>query len=148
MKRFLHIPLCAAALTAMLASCENTVEVIYMDENEPILVMNAMLEQDDSLHYVYVCLSEGAGVTAVTEAEVRCSVNGGTPIAARNTTNPQESDYSSLRTSAYVFEARFSPGDELRLTAAYKGMEAVATVTAPTSEASSRYMIDRRPLQF
>lgn len=59
MKRFLHIPLCAAALTAMLASCENTVEVIYMDENEPILVMNAMLEQDDSLHYVYVCLSEG-----------------------------------------------------------------------------------------
>ena len=50
-----------AALAAV--SCENTVDKIWSDDNEAMLVLNAQLRQDERIHRVFVDCSQGAKAT-------------------------------------------------------------------------------------
>ena len=125
----------AAALLA--ASCENTVETIWSDQNEPILVLNAQLMQDNVSHKIYVHCSEGSQSNEVADAEVFYSINGGAEKKATPIVAYEEWYDGSLHEDpdGYAFEAVFAPEDEVALRASWHGLTATGKVTFPKSAA-------------
>lgn len=62
------------AITAILAACEN--EIPYNPANqEPQLIMNAMLDAGQTENYVYLHLSEGSTIGRVSEATLSLYIN-------------------------------------------------------------------------
>ena len=134
MKKSLYMFL-AAALLAL--SCERTVETIWSDQNEPILVLNAQLMQDEPSHMVYVHCSDKGRCGEVTDAEVECSVNGAPAIKATPVVTLRElfNGATAEEFRGYRFYAELSAGDKVSVRASWNGLAASAAVTVPERDA-------------
>ena len=114
-------------LTAVLAvSCHEEV-VIPVGDDEPVGVMNAQFSTLEHTHFVYLSVSRKSRVRALTGADVRISVNG-VPVATAAGIPP---DYDGAWEAAYVFDAAFRPGDEIRVEAHAGAIDLSSTVVAP-----------------
>ncbi len=124
MKQLHHI-LYAFTLAALLAACEK--ELPYtVGSQEPLLVMNALFDANETEHYVYLSLSEAHQATRVTQATVTLYINGKQAEVA-------EEDGQNDRYQSFRLTSRLRPGDHLRLEAvAEEGRyHATGEVTVP-----------------
>ena len=111
-------------LSFLAVSCYVEVEIPVGDE-EPVGVMNAQLNTMEPVHVVYLSVSRKNRVQALAGADVRIFVNG-VPVA---TAEEVPADYDGEWETAYVFEADFHPGEEVRIEARQSGIDLSATVT-------------------
>ena len=134
MKRNIIIVLAAALLAV---SCENTVETIWSDQNEAMLVLNAQLIQDSPIHLVYVHCSEGGQNNEILDAEVFYSKNGGAEKPVAPISHWEEWYDGSLHeeNDGYGFEETFAAGDRVTLKARWHGLTATGEITFPESAA-------------
>lgn len=94
------------AITAVLAACEN--EIPYNPVNqEPQLIMNAMLDAGQTENYVYLHLSEGNAIGSVKEATLSLYVNDRLTESLQAIT-PEEK---------FRLTTALHPGDNIRLEA-------------------------------
>ena len=108
MKQSYHI-IYVSLLAALLASCEK--ELPYnIGDQEPLLVMNALLDANEEENLVHLCLSEMHDTRPVSQATVTLYINGKQAEVA------EETEYDS-RVKTYRLHSRFEPGDHLRLEA-------------------------------
>jgi hypothetical protein len=134
MKRYILMIIAAALLAT---SCENSVETIWSDQNEAMLVLNAQLMQDNPSHRVFVHCSEGGQNNEVTDAEVFYSVNGGPEKKVTPVTSWEEWYDGSLHeiSDGYRFDEIFAAGDRVRLRASWHGLTATGEFAFPESAA-------------
>ena len=111
-------------LSFLAVSCYVEVEIPVGDE-EPVGVMNAQLNTMEPVHVVYLSVSRKNRVQALAGADVRIFVNG-VPVA---TAEEVPANYDGEWETAYVFEADFHPGEEVRIEARQGGIDLSATVT-------------------
>lgn len=111
------------------SGCQETID-IELEDQEPLLVLNAQLATDRTEHAVYLSLSTVSDVTAVLGATVEASINGGAAIKAVESTETVQ-EWSARNYMAYVFSARLAPGDKVRLSARKGERQAYAEVTMP-----------------
>ena len=124
MKRSILI---AAALCA-LVSCEEEIDIRVGNE-APVLLMNAQLHSDDTLHAVFLHTSLISRLEAYEGATVTVTVNGTERIVAEAV--PEEESYIASWRSPYAFKADFHPGDRVRIDAVRGADHAWAEVTFP-----------------
>lgn len=120
MKRYGLISGLVAALIAT-ASCTNDVEIIWSDENAPMLLLNAQLRQDYTRHTLYVYCSEKSNCEPVDDAAVTATLNSKSFILERH------------EGGKYVFDAELKPGDVLEFKASWKGLNASASAVVPAA---------------
>ena len=134
MRRNILIVLAAALLAS---SCENTVETIWSDQNEAILVLNAQLIQDSPSHMVYVHCSEGGRNNDVPDADVFYRINGGAEKKVAPTSHYEEWYDGTLHEEfeGYAFKETFAAGDRVSLRASWHGLEATGEIVFPESAA-------------
>ena len=113
----------ALATLLTLTSCENDVEILWRDTNNPVLVLCAQLKQDETRHRVQIYCSEGAGCNYLEDARLSYSVNGSAPLTI------EYGDYG------YVFDADLKPGDKIALQASWRDLRASAEAIVPQSAA-------------
>lgn len=126
-------------LAVLLAvSCENTVEKIWSDENEAILVVNAQMLQDNHNHRVFVNCSEGGSTTKILDAAVTCAINGGAAVQALPVIVEKELYNGNIAEEfyGYGFDADLNPGDEIAINVRWKDLSASAKVKVPESAAT------------
>lgn len=113
-------------LLAVLSACER--ELPFPATEGDLIVLNALLSTDETVHTVYLSLSSPeAGNRPLTGAQVLCSVGDGPAIQAQEI--PAQ---NSIRKSAgYWFEAQIRPGDRLRIEVTGAGLRATAQAIAP-----------------
>ena len=130
MKRYIFTILTAAFLAV---SCENTVEEIWSNDNEAILVLNAQLWQDRTLHRIFVHCSEGSHSNEVKDADVTLTVNGGAPQKALpwNYTEEGFNGYMIEEFRGYNVDADLAPGDKVEVRASWHGLSASASIEVP-----------------
>ena len=135
MKRF-FLPLSTLFFALLCASCEN--EITYKVGNqEPQLIMNAMLETDKAENFVYLDISHTHHTVPVTEGTVTLYINGKLAETAEKV--PRNEHYygyasqSSKTAPRYRLTSRLTPGDVLRLEALAENGKyyATAEVTVP-----------------
>jgi len=120
-KILLTLPVLALAL------CACTYELDYIsDRDTELIVLNAMLRTDQTEHVVWLSESRCDGILQLSDAQLRCYVNGTLVAEAEET--PEE---ITRVAGKYVFSAEIRPGDEVRLEASYKKLKAQATAIAP-----------------
>ncbi len=113
-------------MLSILPSCVKE-EIIESKDDRDMILINAQLYAADTEHSVYVGIGSANTVRRLTLATVTCSVNGGEPVEAELSNVL----HSTKIQSEYIFKANFSPGDVVRITAAYDGMKASAEVVVP-----------------
>lgn len=113
------------ALCLLAASCEEEIE-IFVGNGTPVLLMNAQLRSDDTLHTVVLNTSWISGLEPYDGAEVTVTVNGTERIVAEPVF--QEEYYVH---SLYRFRADFKPGDVVRIDAVRGTDHASAEVVFP-----------------
>jgi hypothetical protein len=119
----LHINRLIFLLLALGAvSCEKEVKVKGLDTGK-YLIINAMLDDADSVHTVYLSWSDDSGVSLPKGAEVTLSVNG--------SPQRQESFGEGSSANIYRFRATIQSGDVIRIDARYGHTLAYAEVTVP-----------------
>ena len=120
-KILLTLPVLALAL------CACTTELDYIsDRDSELIVLNASLRTDRTDHVVWLSKSRADGIVKLSDARLRCYINGKLVAEAEEeATNPTES------ASRYLFSAQIQPGDEVRLEASQGGLKASATAVAP-----------------
>ena len=125
----------AAAL--VVTSCENTVDKVWSDENEAILVVNAQIKQDQKRHFVRVECSEGGNCNQVEDAKVTCRINGGETITVPGRVQEHELFNGEVIEEflGYGFDADLAAGDEISIQVSWKALTASATVKVPESKA-------------
>ena len=121
------IPLLMLAFLA--AGCYKEI-LIPTEDKEPVLVMNAQMNNLEDTHTVSLSLSHLSKVEPFPGAQVKVYVNGSLAAEAVETAE----DYVRYR-AAYKFKATFSPGDEVRLEATKDDFHASATVIVPPAVA-------------
>ena len=125
-KTFLYIlPLLLLAA----AGCEETID-IELEDQEPLLVLNAQLSSDRMQHTVFLSMSTVSMVASVKGATVEVSVNGGAAIKAVETATQTEDGYVRNYT-AYAFSAPLAPGDKVRISATKGERQAHTEITMP-----------------
>jgi len=134
MRKSIYMILAAALLTA---ACENDVDIIWSDSNKAILVLNAQLQQDDASHRIFINCSEGSRSEKVTDADVTCSINGGTAIKVLPATVEYDLFDGSTASehTGYGFDTSLKAGDRLDIQVRWKGLSASASFTVPESSA-------------
>ncbi len=116
-------------LLLVAAGCEETID-IEIEDQEPLLVLNAQLSSDRTQHTVFLSLSTVSNVTAVKGADVKVSINGAAPVkAVEQAEKTDEWNYRSY--TGYLFEAELHPGDKVQLTASKDSRSASCEVTLP-----------------
>ena len=121
--RYFYLPLLLLAAWG----CEETID-IELEDQEPLLVINAQLSSDVTEHTVYLSLSSVSNVSAVKGATVEVSINGGAPITAVESEEDTD-EWNKRYYRAYVFDAALTPGDKVRISARSKERSAWAEVT-------------------
>ena len=119
--------LIAAALCALVA-CEEEIDIRVGNET-PVLLMNAQLHSDDTLHAVFLHTSLISRLEAYEGATVTVTVNETEKIEAQAV--PAEESYMSHWRTPYAFRADFHPGDRVRIDAVRGADHAWAEVTFP-----------------
>lgn len=113
-------------LSFLAVSCLEEV-VIPVGDEEPVGVMNAQLNTLESVHAVYLSVSQNSRVRALPGADVRVFVNG----VQAATAEESPAEYEGKWETAYIFDTALRPGDEVRIEARQGAISLSATVTAP-----------------
>lgn len=124
MKQLHHI-IYTALCIGLLSACEH--ELPYrVNDQEPKLVMNAMLDAGQEENLVHLCISEMHTTYPVNQGTVTLYINGKLAETAEDTT------YSN-RVKSYRLRSRLTPGDHIRLeaTAENERYHAWSEVTVP-----------------
>jgi len=119
------LPLCL--LLSFAVSCYEEV-VIPVGEGEPVLVMNAQMNNLEEEHQVLLSVSHLGKVEPLRGAEVEVYVNGAFVAEAAEISDPYA--YSASR---YAFKADFHPGDEILLSARKDAFSASSTAVVPAA---------------
>ena len=116
-------------LSFLAAGCYEEI-LIPTEDKDPVLVMNAQMDNLEETHVVNLSRSLLSKVEPFPGAQVRVYINGS--LAAEAVERPEE--YAWNRT-AYVFQAPFHPGDEVRIEASKDAFNASSTVIVPPAVA-------------
>ena len=117
-------------MTAFLAAgCYEEI-LIPTEDKDPVLVMNAQMDNLEETHVVNLSRSLLSKVEPFPGAQVKVYVNGSLVAEAVETAE----EYAWNRT-AYEFRATFNPGDEVRIEATKDAFNASATVLVPPAVA-------------
>lgn len=118
------------AFTAVLTACEN--EIPYTpDQQEPLLIMNALLETESTGNYVFLHLNEGNKIGSVSEASLSLYINGQLTETPKAMTPEEiykdqkdswdkdtyESLLKDIKFKKFHLTAPLHPGDNIRLEA-------------------------------
>ena len=124
MKRTIDLCLCLL----FLYGCENELEFKPKDSH-PQLVMNALLQTEDTVHTVYFSISDVDHIQQAKNAEVSCYIN---DVLAAKSDSSQVDPSKKLHVYC-TFPAVFHPGDKIRLEGKANGgaLHATAEVIAP-----------------
>ena len=125
MRKFLPILM----LAFLAAGCYEEIR-IPTEDKDPVLVMNAQMDNLEETHTVNLSRSLLSKVEPFPGAQVRVYVNGTLVAEAEEVVE----EYAWNRT-AYAFEAPFKPGDEVRIEATKDAFHASATVLVPPAVA-------------
>lgn len=134
-------------LSILLYSC--TKELTYhRDDIEPQLLVNAQMTVGDTLHVVYLAISNDVTVEKIKSGSVRCLVNGKPSADAvlddrdddlfitNERTGLLDNKASQMKQARFSFKADFKPGDIVRIEAeandgAFKAASEVIVPKAP-----------------
>ena len=116
-------------LAFLAAGCYEEIR-IPTEDKDPVLVMNAQMDNLEETHTVNLSRSLLSKVEPFPGAQVRVYVNGTLVAEAEEVVE----EYAWNRT-AYAFEAPFKPGDEVRIEATKDAFHASATVLVPPAVA-------------
>lgn len=101
-----------AAIGTLLAGCKN--DIPYdLGQQEPMLIMNALLQTGEAENNVYLHLSENGYISHVKEATLTLYVNG------QAVESPQAASPEGFK--KFHLTTRFRPGDRIRLEATAEG---------------------------
>jgi hypothetical protein len=112
-------------LAFLAAGCSKEIR-IPTEDKDPVLVMNAQMDNLEETHRVNLSRSLLSKVEPFPGAQVQVYVNGSLVAEAVETAE----EYAWNRT-AYAFKATFKPGDEVRIEATKDAFNASATVLVP-----------------
>ena len=140
MKRFLYI----ALVSIVVEACTKDID-FHRNDIKPILMLNSQMTVGDTLHLVYLGVSNDVSVEAVQSGTVRCYINGS--YAAEGVldsrddevfTTDEKTNVTGMKASSalqtrYSFRADFKPGDIVRIEAEANGgaLKAYAELTVP-----------------
>ena len=127
--RFIALLSAAALVGAAFWACSST-EYVYLDEKEPVTVLNAQLNTMDKTHCILLSESASHSIKALQGARITVTVNEGDPVIAREETPEEYSSYTQF-CGVYVFDAEFRPGDSVRIEAEAAGMKVRSEVSVP-----------------
>ncbi len=116
-------------LSFLAAGCYEEI-LIPTEDKDPVLVMNAQMDNLEETHVVNLSVSLLSKVEPLPGARVKVYVNGSLVAEAVE----MAEEYAWNRT-AYAFEATFKPGDEVRIEATKDAFNASATVRVPPAVA-------------
>ena len=114
----------AAALTVLATACERYVD-LKTEGPESILVMNGNLCSGDTLHTVYLSLSQVRNVEPVKSAVLKCYVNG-------KLVSETDEVIERYGCGTVQFKADFGPGDEVKITVESGSCMAETVSTVPS----------------
>lgn len=103
---------------------------IPTEDKDPVLVMNAQMDNLEETHTVSLSRSLLSKVEPFSGARVKVYVNG--TLVAEAVETPEDSGWNQ---TAYEFEATFEPGDEVRIEATKDAFNASSTVIVPPAVA-------------
>ena len=112
-------------LLPVVVSCYEKV-LLPAGEEEPVLVMNAQMNNLEEVHSVALSVSYLSKVEPLQGADVKVYVNG-----VFSTEAAEWPDAREFNASWYGFEADFQPGDVVRLEVSAGSFSASSTVTVP-----------------
>ena len=123
----------AAAVAAV--SCERTVEEIWSNDNEAMLVLNAQFRQDAKRHRVFLHCSSGGSSDVVKDAEVTVSVNGATPVNGVPLAYTEDiyGGYTVDYFDGYEVAVDLAPGDKIDVRAKWQTLTASASIEVPAA---------------
>ena len=117
-------------MTAFLAAACYEEILIPTEDKDPVLVMNAQMDNLEETHQVHLSVSRLSKVEPLRGASVKAYVNGKLVAEA-----VEMVDANAWNHTAYAFQAAFSPGDEVRIEASKDAFNASATVIVPPAVA-------------
>ena len=103
---------------------------IPTEDKDPVLVMNAQMDNLEERHTVSLSRSLLSKVEPFSGARVKVYVNG--TLVAEAVETPEDSGWNQ---TAYEFKATFKPGDEVRIEATKDAFNASSTVIVPPADA-------------
>ena len=106
--------------------------LIPTEDKDPVLVMNAQMNNLEATHVVNLSLSRLSKVEPLPGASVKVYVNGALVAEAA-----ERAEENSWNRTAYEFKAMFNPGDEVRVEARKDAFAATSTVIVPPEAAIS-----------
>ena len=112
-------------LAFLAAGCYEEI-LIPTEDKDPVLVMNAQMNNLEEVHTVYLSVSRLSKVEPLPGASVKVFVNDNYVAEAWERT-----DEESWNTTAYWFTADFHAGDKVRIQARKDAFSGVATATVP-----------------
>jgi len=112
-------------LSFLAAGCYEEI-LIPTEDKDPVLVMNAQMDNLEKIHVVHLSRSLLSKVEPFSDATVRVFVNGTFVTQAVETY-----DENAWNSTPYAFEAEFHPGDEVRIEASKGAFTATATAIVP-----------------
>lgn len=116
-------------LSVLVVSCYEEI-ILPVGDEEPVAIMNAQLNTDDTTHEIYLCLSQNSRVRGLNGADVKVTINGKTNLHAVEVEDENDERWYRWE-SVYAFDAELKPGDEVRIEADKDAFHLSATVTAP-----------------
>lgn len=118
-------------LSFLAAGCYEEV-LIPTEDKDPVLVMNAQMNNLEEAHTLYLSVSLLGKVEPLPGASVKVYVND--VLAAEAVERIDEDPWNC---SAYDFAAEFRPGDRVRVEAVKDALHAVSTLAVPEAAAVS-----------
>ena len=112
-------------LSFLAAGCYEEI-LIPTEDKEPVLVMNAQMNNLEEVHSVNLSLSRLSQVDPLPGATVKVYIND--TFVAEAVELVEENPWNR---TAYAFEAEFHPGDEVRIEAAKGAFSATSTAVVP-----------------
>ena len=116
-------------LSFLAAGCYEEI-LIPTEDKDPVLVMNAQMNNLEETHVVNLSVSLLSKVEPLPGATVKVYVNGA--FVAEAVEVAEEDPWNRTK---YAFEAEFHPGDEVRIEAVKGGFSATATANVPPAAA-------------
>ena len=112
-------------LSFLAAGCYEEI-LIPTEDKDPVLVMNAQMDNLEDVHVVNLSLSRLSKVEPLPGATVKVYVNG--TFVAQAVEMVEQDPWNRTK---YAFEAEFHPGDEVRIEAVKDAFNATSTAVVP-----------------
>ena len=115
-------------LSFLAVSCHEEV-ILPVGDDQPVGVMNALLNTLDTTHTVLLSVARKSQMSPLDKADVHVFVNGTLAATAEEMCGMVQ--YDTRKEVGYSFNTAFRPGDEVRIEARKDDISMTATVTAP-----------------